>query len=124
MKLADDTRQALQALAKERGLSGPSLIVDEAVRFYMAERNKPAVPVEPVHAVMLEPVHAVMVEPAPRSERASSAAPGTALAARKNGGAGVSGIFGVPLWAFPFAVFGVAFWSGLMRRSPLAARRA
>jgi hypothetical protein len=116
MKLAAETRQALQALAKERGLSGPSQIVDEAVRFYMAERNKPAVPVETVHAEI--------VERAPLAERASSPAPGTALAARRNAGTGVLAMFGLPLWAFPFAVFGVAFWGGLMRRSPLAPRRA
>jgi predicted transcriptional regulator len=87
IRLADETRQALQALAEERGLADPALILEEAVRFYLAERNRPAV---------------VVVEAAPLPEPARRAVPA---------------MFGFPLWGVPFAMFGFPYWNDLLRRS-------
>jgi hypothetical protein len=50
--LADDNRNTLYSLAQARGDKGLSRIVEEAVAFYLAERNKPAPVVVPA---VLEP---------------------------------------------------------------------
>jgi hypothetical protein len=42
IQLPDDNRDALLAIAQERGDRGVSRVVEEAVSFYLAERNKPA----------------------------------------------------------------------------------
>jgi hypothetical protein len=97
--LAEDTRQALQTLAKERGLRSPARLVDEAVRFYLAERNKTPVVVEP----------AALPQPAP-------SVGGTALQAGASEGMGMFAMFAFPFWGAPFALFGFVFWSDLMRR--------
>jgi hypothetical protein len=51
--LADDNRNTLLSLAQARGEKGLSRIVEEAVSFYLSERNKPAPVV--VKAVMEPP---------------------------------------------------------------------
>jgi hypothetical protein len=101
IRFAEDTWQALQGLAQERGLKGPSQIVDEAVRFYLAERNKPAVVAEPAVAVRghwQRP--AAEVEVRPNQQHAAL----LAMAA-------------LPLWAGLLPAFAFIVWSDLLRRS-------
>lgn len=46
IRLADEDRETLLSLAHERGTRSVSAMVEEAVTFYLSERNKP-VPVPP-----------------------------------------------------------------------------
>jgi hypothetical protein len=48
IRLADDNRETLLSLAQARGEKSVSRIVEEAVSFYLAERNKPAPVVVPL----------------------------------------------------------------------------
>jgi hypothetical protein len=50
IRLADDHRDTLIALAAARGDKGISKVVEDAVSFYLAERDKPAVIPAPVVA--------------------------------------------------------------------------
>jgi hypothetical protein len=43
IQLADECRESLLSIAQERGEKGVSRVVEEAVNFYLAERNKPVV---------------------------------------------------------------------------------
>jgi hypothetical protein len=43
IQLADESRETLLSIAQERGEKGVSRVVEEAVSFYLAERNKPVV---------------------------------------------------------------------------------
>jgi hypothetical protein len=47
ISLAPENKQTLQSIASERGERSVSRIVEEAIAFYLAERNKPAVPTVP-----------------------------------------------------------------------------
>ena len=41
IRLADESRDTLLSIAQERGDKGVSRVVEEAVSFYLSERNKP-----------------------------------------------------------------------------------
>jgi hypothetical protein len=50
IRLAEQSRETLLSIAQERGEKGVSRVVEEAVSFYLHERNKPvlqAVPLPP-----------------------------------------------------------------------------
>jgi hypothetical protein len=53
IQLADESRETLLSIAQERGEKGVSRVVEEAVTFYLAERNKP-VPQAPPTPVLRE----------------------------------------------------------------------
>lgn len=97
--LTEETKQALQALAQERGLKGFSPILEEAVRFYLAERNKPAVVAEPVRGEVVG-----------GGER-----PGADVGLRSNPGAVGFAIHSVPLWAGLLGIIGLIAWHDFMR---------
>jgi Ribbon-helix-helix protein, copG family len=99
--LPDDTRQELQALAQARGDKGLSRIVEEAVLFYLAERNKPVVAAEPLPAPALG-----------RWQRRDAE-----LAPRLDGRARVFAMYPLLPWGGLFGMFGLLFWSNIMRRS-------
>jgi hypothetical protein len=45
IQLADESRETLLSIAQARGERGVSRVVEEAVSFYLAERDRPALPV-------------------------------------------------------------------------------
>jgi hypothetical protein len=47
IRLADEKRDSLLTLAQERGDRGVSRVIEEAVAFYLSERNKPVPVVQP-----------------------------------------------------------------------------
>ncbi len=101
IQLADETKQALQALAEERGFKGISPVLEEAVRFYLAERNRPVVVAEPAAVPVVG-----------RWER-----PAANLDLRPNQGTNAFAMHSLSLWGGFLGMFGFFFWSDLMRRS-------
>jgi len=52
IQLADESRETLLTIAQERGEKGVSRVVEEAVTFYLAERNKPVPQPTPTPALL------------------------------------------------------------------------
>jgi hypothetical protein len=48
ISLAPENKKTLQSIASERGERGVSRIVEEAIAFYLTERNKPVTPPAPI----------------------------------------------------------------------------
>ena len=62
ISLAPENKKTLQSIASERGDRSVSRIVEEAISFYLAERNKPA-PLVPEIVTVTVPAPAPMLGP-------------------------------------------------------------
>jgi hypothetical protein len=67
IQLSDELKETLTALAAARGEKSVSRVVEEAVTFYLAEKDKPAL--VPVHSPPPAPVTVVELPPAGRWQR-------------------------------------------------------